>query len=193
LIHQARRLSRRPPLPSAFRDSISNVIQQFVHNSVQRGMFRWCNAQQPDVIVHERELHSCNPPLAPVTGMHVRRAVVVGEKVDGCASGFGHVGMGRLSCRTAGMCKKELAVYMLSYNLIRLLMAEAAVQAGALPRQLSFKHTVQVWISRSQRQFLSDAAEDIVALFGLISQIRVGNRPGRVEPWAVKQRPISYN
>jgi hypothetical protein len=31
---------------------------------------------------------------------------------------------------------------------------EAAVQAGVLPRQLSFKHTVQVWVACSQRQFL---------------------------------------
>lgn len=102
------------------------------------------------------------------------------------------LGMGRLSCKTPEMCKKELAVYMLSYNLIRLLMAEAAVQAEVSPRQLSFKHTVQIWISWSQRQFLSDAPEDIGALFGLISQIRVGNRPGRVEPRAVKQRPKPF-
>jgi hypothetical protein len=53
------------------------------------------------------------------------------------------LGMGRLSCKTPEMCKKELGVYMLSYNLMRSLMAEAAVQAGVLPRQLSFKYTVQ--------------------------------------------------
>jgi hypothetical protein len=87
-MHATSRLPHRPPLPSAFCDSISNVIQQFVQDSLQRGMLWWRNAQQPDAIVHERELHSCNPSLAPVTGMHVRRAVAVGEKVDGCASGF---------------------------------------------------------------------------------------------------------
>lgn len=63
------------------------------------------------------------------------------------------LGMERLTCRTQAMCEKELWVYALAYNLIRLLMAEAAVQAGALPRQLSFKHTVQVWVAWSQRQF----------------------------------------
>lgn len=102
------------------------------------------------------------------------------------------LGLGRLSCKTPQMCEKELSVYMLAYNLIRLLMAQAAVHAGVLPRQLSFKHTVQVWIAWSQRQFLSDAPENIEALFGLIAQIRVGNRPGRVEPRAVKQRPKPF-
>jgi Transposase DDE domain len=102
------------------------------------------------------------------------------------------LGMERLSCKTPDMCKKELRVYMLAYNLIRLLMAEAAVQAGVLPRQLSFKHTVQVWVAWSQRQFLSDAPEDTAALFRLIAHIRVGNRPGRMEPRLIKTRPKPF-
>jgi hypothetical protein len=102
------------------------------------------------------------------------------------------LGMGRLSCKTPQMCDKELGVYMLAYNLIRLLMAEAAAQAGVSPRQLSFKHTVQVWIAWSQRQFLSGASEDTATLFKLIAHVRVGNRPGRTEPRAVKQRPKPF-
>jgi len=39
------------------------------------------------------------------------------------------------SCKTPQMCEKELWVYLLAYNLIRLLMAEAALQAEVLPRQ----------------------------------------------------------
>lgn len=102
------------------------------------------------------------------------------------------LGMDRLSCKTPPMCEKELWVYLLAYNLIRLLMAQAAVESGVLPRQLSFKHTVQVWIAWSQRQFLSDAPEDIAALFRLIAHVRVGRRPGRIEPRAVKQRPKPF-
>src|ERR1017187_10532483 len=81
---------------------------------------------------------------------------------------------------------------MLAYNLIRLLMAETAAQAGVLPRQLSFTHTVQVWIAGSQRQFLSDAPEDTAALFRLIAQVRVGNRPGRIKPRLVKRSPKPF-
>jgi hypothetical protein len=100
--------------------------------------------------------------------------------------------MERLTCKTPEMCEKELWIYVLAYNLIRLLMAQAAAQAGALPRQLSFKHTVQVWVAWSQKQFLSDAHEDTVALFRLIAQIRVANRPGRMEPRLVKTRPKPF-
>jgi hypothetical protein len=39
-------------------------------------------------------------------------------------------GMDRLTCQTPEMCAKELWIYVLAYNLIRLLMAHAAVQAG---------------------------------------------------------------
>lgn len=102
------------------------------------------------------------------------------------------LGMEMLSCKTPEMCEKEMWVYLLAYNLIRLLMAEAALQAGVLPRQLSFKHTLQVWVAWSQRQFLSEAKEDTAGLFILIAQIQVGDRPGRVEPRAVKRRPKPY-
>lgn len=103
------------------------------------------------------------------------------------------LGMEALSCKTPSMCEKEMWVYMLAYNLIRLLMAQAAEHAGVLPRQLSFKHTLQVWVAWNQRQFLSDAPEDTAALFGLIARIRVGNRPGRVEPRLVKRRPKPFS
>ena len=102
------------------------------------------------------------------------------------------LGMETLSCKTPDMCEKEMWVYMLAYNLIRLLMAEAALQADVMPRQLSFKHTVQIWIAWSQCQFLSAAKEDTEKLFMLIAQKRVGNRPGRLEPRAVKHRPKPY-
>ena len=102
------------------------------------------------------------------------------------------LGMAMLSCKTPEMCAKELWVYVLAYNLIRLLMAQAAVHADVLPRQLSFKHTVQVWLAWSHKQFLADAAEDLPALFRLIAYVRVGRRPGRIEPRAVKQRPKPF-
>ena len=102
------------------------------------------------------------------------------------------LGMEALSCKTPQMCEKEFWAYLLAYNLIRLLMAEAALQADVLPRQLSFKHTLQIWVAWSQRQFLSAADEDTATLLVLIAQIRVADRPGRIEPRAVKRRPKPY-
>jgi len=54
------------------------------------------------------------------------------------------LGMEILSCKTAEMNEKEMWVYFLAYNLIRLIMAEAANQNGILPRELSFKHSLQL-------------------------------------------------
>lgn len=102
------------------------------------------------------------------------------------------LGMEELSCKTPSMCEKELWVYMLAYNLIRLLMAQAAVQANVSPRELSFKHTVQVWLAWSRQQSLAETAADIQSLFRLIAYVRVGKRPGRIEPRAVKRRPKSF-
>lgn len=98
------------------------------------------------------------------------------------------LGMEVLSCQTPAMIEKELWVYLLAYNLIRLLMAQAALEANIQPRELSFKHTVQLWVECSARPPLIDRA----ALFRLIAQLRVGLRPGRIEPRARKRRPKPY-
>ena len=102
------------------------------------------------------------------------------------------LGMETLKCKTAAMCEKEMWVYFLAYNLIRLLMSEAALQAGVLPRQLSFKHTLQIWVAWSQRQCLSNGKEETEILFVLIAKKQVGKRPDRVEPRAVKRRPKPF-
>ncbi len=41
-----------------------------------------------------------------------------------------------------------ISVYIsaLAYNLIRLIMAEAAMQTGIKPREISFKHSLQLWL-----------------------------------------------
>ena len=99
------------------------------------------------------------------------------------------LGMDVLSCLTPQMVKKELWVYLLAYNLIRLLMAQAAQYAGLHPRQLSFKHTVQISIAWLSQPKLTGAEHQLLRL---IAQLRVGNRPGRIEPRARKRRPKSY-
>ncbi|MGB5200251.1 MAG: IS4 family transposase [Sedimenticolaceae bacterium] len=100
------------------------------------------------------------------------------------------LGMERLSCRTPAMAEKEIWVYLLAYNLIRLLMAQAALLADLRPRQLSFKHTLQLWIAWRHSGSYDDS--HLARLFILIAQQRVGNRPGRIEPRAVKRRPKPF-
>lgn len=102
------------------------------------------------------------------------------------------LGMDMLSCKTPKMNEKEIWVYLLAYNLIRLLMLQAAILANVLPRQLSFKHTVQLWQAWSQQNTDSSDENARYQLFTLIAQCLVGNRPGRVEPRVLKRRPKTY-
>jgi hypothetical protein len=99
-------------------------------------------------------------------------------------------GMDVLSCQTPQMNEKQLWVHLLAYNVIRLLMAQAASNAGMDPRELSFKHTVQLWTEWVSRGL--SATKDSGLLFTLIAQCRVGNRCGRIEPRMRKRRPKPY-
>lgn len=98
------------------------------------------------------------------------------------------LGMDILSCKTPSMCIKEIWIYFLANNIIRLLICQAAFIYGLRPRQLSFKHTLQIWNTYSLLEKLIDEA-----MFALIAKRVVGNRPGRIEPRAVKRRPKSYS
>jgi len=101
------------------------------------------------------------------------------------------LGMETLSCKSPDMVLKEMWVYFLAYNLIRLVMAQSAVLADLLPRQISFKHTLQLWQAYRQQQGIGNQI-NLSSLCLLIAENCVGNRPGRVEPRAVKRRPKPY-
>lgn len=101
------------------------------------------------------------------------------------------MGMNILSCKTPDMIVKEIWVYLLAYNLIRLLMAQSALLADILPRSISFKHCLQLWATGVQILDLSDDIQ-LTAILIMMSQQRVGNRPGRIEPRAVKRRPKAF-
>jgi len=57
------------------------------------------------------------------------------------------MGMNILSCKTEDMVLKEIWVHLLAYNLLRLMLAQAALIAGLTPRQMSFKHCLQLWLA----------------------------------------------
>jgi hypothetical protein len=99
-------------------------------------------------------------------------------------------GMDVPSCQTPQMNEKQLWVHLLAYNARRLLMAQADCHAGIDPRELSFKHTVQLWTEWVSRGL--SATKDCGRLFALIAQCRVGNRAGRIEPRMRKRRPKPY-
>lgn len=102
------------------------------------------------------------------------------------------MGMETFSCKSPEMVEKEMWVYLLAYNLIRLVMAQSASLADLLPRQISFKHTLQICLSYRHQQGATEEEETLNILCVLIAENCVGNRPGRIEPGAVKRRPKPY-
>jgi len=102
------------------------------------------------------------------------------------------LGMDVLRCKSPEMVRRELWTCVLAYNLLRQALLQAAQQAGHSPRSLSLTAALQKvaanWLAilvvdRQERELLID-----VTLQHLAGQ-RVGDRPNRVEPRAIKRRP----
>src|SRR4051794_8008499 len=97
-----------------------------------------------------------------------------------------------LRCKTPEMVRKEIWMHMLAYNLIRGMMAKAAVAHGKQPRQLSFKGALQTMTAfrdASRGATPCDRARLLEEMLKAISRHHVGDRFGRVEPRANKRRP----
>lgn len=102
------------------------------------------------------------------------------------------MGMDILRCKTPEMIRKEVAVHLLAYTLVRAVMAQAASLANVLARALRFKGALQVLNAYHQQLLLSAGARVsimIAHVLGAVSMLRLPARPGRVEPRAVKRRP----
>ena len=105
------------------------------------------------------------------------------------------MGMGALRCKTPEMVRKEIWACLLAYNLIRQKMLQSAMEKGISPREMSFTNALQTVAAGWMVMPLLDRnTQDCLVkmeLASIASQI-VGNRPGRVEPRAVKKRPKAY-
>ena len=102
--------------------------------------------------------------------------------------------MDALSCLTPNMAEKEIWVYLLAYNLIRLIMIESALLCDIVPRQLSFKHTIQLWLTYQQQTGGGTKNIELIKeLLFLVGQPRVGNRSRKGEPRVIKRRPKAYS
>lgn len=78
------------------------------------------------------------------------------------------------------------------YNLIRYVMLQSALLTDILPRQISFKHTLQLWLCWHQNVPQSTELYPEALLMLIATTNRVCNRRGRVEPRAVKRRAKPY-
>jgi hypothetical protein len=98
--------------------------------------------------------------------------------------------------KTPGMVRKEVWAHLLVYNLIRGLMAQAALARGRRPDEVSFRGAVQALRAylphlRTARDG-AEALRLVEELIRAIGEHRVGDRPDRCEPRATKRRPKNY-
>jgi Transposase DDE domain len=97
-----------------------------------------------------------------------------------------------LRCKTPEMVEKEIWTHLLAYNLLRTVMAVAAAEVGIEPREVSFKGAKQAVTAFAPKLEAARPEERpalIDALLMVIAYHRVGDRPGRWEPRALKRRP----
>ncbi len=97
-----------------------------------------------------------------------------------------------LRCKSQPMVDKEIAVYILAYNLVRWAMAKAALLADVLPRVLSFagaKRVLGAFTDQLRRTSGDQVRTLIATVTASIATLRLPHRPDRIEPRAKKRRP----
>jgi hypothetical protein len=102
------------------------------------------------------------------------------------------LGMDVLRCKSPAMVSKEIWTCLLAYNLIRQRILQAALLAKLSPRQISFTAAMQKIAASWQAMLLCDVARVRTLIETHLRDLathRIGDRPDRVEPRAIKRRP----
>ena len=73
-----------------------------------------------------------------------------------------------LRCKTPEMVQKEIAVHLLAYNIIRGNLAQATIMHNKIPRQLSFRSTVQLVCQATKQMVVLTGKRLTYALLPLI-------------------------
>ena len=99
-----------------------------------------------------------------------------------------------LRCKTPELVRKEIWTHVLTYNLIRTIMAQAAITRGIHPRTISFKGAIQT-LEAFQPVIALRAQHDSALRTQLFKHMlecvathRVADRPDRFEPRKRKRR-----
>lgn len=105
------------------------------------------------------------------------------------------MGLDVLRCPPPELVRKEFWAHLLAYNLIRSVLARAALDLGTSPQELSFKGALQAVQAFAER--LLDAGGEAVEEWYawrllIVACPPVGNRPDRGEPRRRTRRPRHY-
>jgi putative transposase len=98
-----------------------------------------------------------------------------------------------LRCKAPERVRNEFWTHLLGHNLIRGVMAAAAMSSDRPPWEISFKGTLQT-LSQFLPILLSRISSEVWcnALLMAVATHVVGNRPDRFEPRLIKHRPKLY-
>ena len=100
-----------------------------------------------------------------------------------------------LQCKTPEMVRKEIAIFLLAYNLIRLFMLQAAIRHHVWPCRISFTEALGTLKEYALR--LAEASGEILSnwveyVLKIVVSKRIGNRDGRSEPRMLKRRCAQF-
>jgi hypothetical protein len=104
-----------------------------------------------------------------------------------------------LRCKTPELVHKEIWTHILAYNLIRTIMAQAAVKHRVEPRTISFKGALQTLeafqplIDYQGCRNASFRANLYQQLLDAVAIHRVADRPDRFEPRKRKRPPVKFD
>ena len=107
------------------------------------------------------------------------------------------MGFDVLRCHSPEMIRKEILMYFIAYNCVRLMMLQAAKMAGVDVRSVSFKGSLQSirsWEPRLNTTKLGrrKRREMLLDLSFVVAHCKIFERPGRSDPRCLKRRPKPY-
>jgi len=106
------------------------------------------------------------------------------------------MGMEVLRCKSPQLVHKELEMFLIAYNAIRCLIAEAGAINDVPLERMSFKGAVdsmhEFCVAIAQARSKRKQNQLIARLLEVIALDQVPDRPDRIEPRAVKRRPKPY-
>jgi len=106
-----------------------------------------------------------------------------------------NIGMEMLRCKSSEMVRKEIAVHLLSYNLMRANIARSAMIHKKIPRQVSFMTAVQLFteIKSLLIPLTGNILEHVIrSTLKSMASIGIGKQKRKNQPRAVKRRPKAY-
>jgi hypothetical protein len=102
--------------------------------------------------------------------------------------------MDHLRCKSPQVVRKKIHCHMIGYNLVRCAMLASALRFDLCPTRLSFTGAMQAVDEFAATLRLGSGRRELQwdNLLEVISELRVGHRPGRQEKRELKRRSKSY-